>query len=399
MHVVRSIDLLVLFSLYFIHDMLFRFAPYRGWTSVSDINNKGRIVGLAITDNGATRKGFTFDCESGFEPFDIAGSGWVLPAKVDDDGTLYGSVQGPFEEGYFIAHPYSPMQETMCSLMPRNDVADPPLSFLGEHSFELSGDMVMGVKIGDMNNDGVNDLLIYHEIGKTIVYYGPDFDDKIKYYGTQYDTLQPVNGFVDQTNLDFNNDGLVDKVGVGGYEGNRIYLGKPDGSYYYVPQSLPEGSIEFGDMNGDGLIDVVLFNGAFATVIYQEAPGIASPDSGTEGILADSGTTGTQADSGTGGTQADNGTGGAPAMNADGAEVESSDRIEEVLTPDSVKLVSGDIMWFDNATVIKLNEALNFAAGQLVDYKAWQNPDGNLIGIKVEVVDEGRRLLNLRRRE
>jgi hypothetical protein len=279
--------------------------------------------------------------------------------------------------------------------MPRDDVADPPISFLGEHSFELSGDMVMGVKIGDMNNDGVNDLLIYHEIGRTIVYYGPDFDDKIKYYGDEYDTLQPVNGFVDQTNLDFNNDGLVDKVEVGGYEGSRMYLGKSGGSYYYVPQSLPEGIIEFGDMNGDGLIDVVLFNSAFASVIYQDATGNTSPDSGT------SGTSGTPADIGTSGTPADNGTtsSGTPAMNADGVEVKSSDRIEEVLSSDSVLLVSGDIMWFDNATVIKLNDALNFAADQLIDYKAWQNPDGNLIVIKVEVVDEERRLLNLRRRE
>ena len=56
-------------------------------------------------------------------------------------------------------------------------------------------------------------------------------------------------------------------------------------------------------------------------------------------------------------------------------------------------------MWFESATVIKLNDALSFAAGQLIEYKAWQNPDGTLIGIKVEVVDEGRRLLNLRRHE
>jgi hypothetical protein len=386
---------LVLFSFsHSRHTLLFHFAPLcnRGWTSVSDINNKDRIVGLAITDNGATRKGFTYDCESKFELFDIEGAGWVLPQKVDDDGTLYGTVQGPFEEGYFIAHPSSSIPETTCSLMARDDVADPPISFSGTNSFELSGDMVLGVKIGDMNGDGVNDLLIYHEIGKTIVYYGPDFDDKTKYYGSEYDTLQPLDGFVDQTQLDFNNDGLVDKVKVFGYGGNRLYLAKPDGSYYYVPQSLPGGNIEFGDMNGDGLIDSVIFNGAFASVIYQDEPGGTGVDSGTgAGTGADSGA---GADSGTG---ADNDTSGIPAMDADGVQVESSARIQDVLTSDSVRLESGDIMWFNDATVIKLNDASSFAAGQLVEYKAWENPDGNLIGIKVEVVDEGRRLLSLRR--
>jgi hypothetical protein len=396
---VRFTSLLVLFSRISFVTCYFTLLLNRGWTSVSDINNKGRIVGLAITENGAVRKGFTYDCESLFKPFDIEGAGWVLPAKVDDDGTLYGTVQGPFDEGYFIARPSSLMSELMCSLMPRDDVADPPISFSVEHKFELSGDMVMGVKIGDMNNDGVNDLLIYHEMGKTIVYYGPDFDSKIKYSGTEYDTLQPVNGFVDQTQLDFNNDGLVDKVEVFGYQGNRMYLAKPGGSYFYVPQSLPEGNIEFGDMNGDGLIDVVLFHGGFGKVIYQDAPAIANPDGGTGDIPADNGTSGTPVDNGTSGTPADNGTSGAPAIDADAGEVESTDRIQEVLTSDSVRLESGDIMWFESATVIKLNEASNFAAGQLIDYKAWQNPDGTLIGIKVEVVDEGRRLLNLRRRE
>jgi hypothetical protein len=265
---------------FLIHDIRFNFALLfnRGWTSVRDINNKGRIVGLAITDNGATRKGFTYDCESGFEIFDIEGAGWVLPEKVDDDGTLYGTVQGPFEEGYFIARPDSQIPDSTCSLMPRYDVAVPPISFSGTNSFELSGDMVMGVKIGDIDDDGMNDLLIYHEIGKTIVYYGPYFDDKTRYSGDVYDTIQPVDGFVDQTQLDFNNDGLVDKVEVVGHGGNRLYLAKPDGSFYYVPQSLPGGSIEFGDMNGDGLIDVVIFNGAFASVMYQDATGIASPD-------------------------------------------------------------------------------------------------------------------------
>jgi hypothetical protein len=162
-----------------------------------------------------------------------------------------------------------------------------------------------------------------------------------------------------------------------------MYLAKPNGSYYYVPQSLPTGNIEFGDMNGDGLIDLVLFNGAFAKIIYQDAPGTANPDGGTGG-------TPPPPDNGTGGTPS------APVMDANGEEVESTDRIREVLTSDSVRLESSDIMFFESATIIKLNDASGFAAGQLIDYKAWQNPDGTLLGIKVEVVDEGRRL---RRRE
>jgi hypothetical protein len=57
--------------------------------------------------------------------------------------------------------------------------------------------------------------------GKTIVWYGPDFVDKTKYYGTETRTTRLC--FVDQIQLDFNkNDGLVDKVEVVGFRGNRM---------------------------------------------------------------------------------------------------------------------------------------------------------------------------------
>jgi hypothetical protein len=67
------------------------FVPGAEWTAPNDLNNIGRIVGANITANGATRKGFTYDCANGFEPFDIVGStGWTIPYKIDNQGVIYG---------------------------------------------------------------------------------------------------------------------------------------------------------------------------------------------------------------------------------------------------------------------------------------------------------------------
>ena len=44
------------------------------------------------------------------------------------------------------------------------------------------------------------------------------------------------------------------------------------------------------------------------------------------------------------------------------------------------------MLWFDAETIIKFNDASGFEVGQTLEFKAWMNPDGTLVGIKVEVV-------------
>jgi len=246
-----------------IHDQYTQLnAPSTEWTDLGDINNFGHIVGTSINDGGTTRKGFTYDCQNGFEAFDIPGSSWTVPKKIDNDGNIYGVVSGIAEAAYFIARPDSAISNPTCSLVPRDDVAD-PIVFDSPASYELSGDAALGVKIADFDGRGVNDLLVYHQPGKTILYLGEDnFDSKIKYYGDEFNTIS--EGMDIPTEWDFNNDGLIDKV-----RDNLLYFAKNDGSYYYVLQKLPSGGLNFGDMNGDGLVDYVTFDGGSASIAYQ----------------------------------------------------------------------------------------------------------------------------------
>ncbi len=131
--------------------------------------------------------------------FDIPGSSWTVPKKIDDDGNIYGIVTGLGEEIYFIARPDAVPSDIVCSLVSRDDVAE-PIVFGAGTSFELSGDQALGVKIADFDGRGVNDLLVYHEIGKTILYLGEEgFDEKIKYFGDQFNTLSLPEKYLPST--------------------------------------------------------------------------------------------------------------------------------------------------------------------------------------------------------
>jgi hypothetical protein len=157
---------------------------------------------------------------------------------------------------------------------------------------------------------------------------------------------------------------------------NFLYIAKDDGSYYYVPQELPTGNLKFGDMDGDGLVDLVKFNGAFASLSYQSSPSTAAPDPIADPQPAEEPAPATDPGTASGS--------GVPTVDANAYEVESVDIIAEVGV-DSVLLESGETLWFDADTIIKYNDASGLEAGQTLEFKAWANPDGALVGIKVEV--------------
>ncbi|MFC1664846.1 hypothetical protein ACFL17_04370 [Pseudomonadota bacterium] len=362
----------------FIYDVIYNqytqlVAPNTVWTDIGDINNLGQIVGTSINDDGASRKGFVYDCQNGFESINVPGSSWTVPKKIDDEGNIYGVVSGIAEATYFIARPNT-MNYPSCLLVPREDIAD-SISFGEGHSFELSGDRALGVKIGDFDGRGINDLLVYHEVGKTILYLGEEgFDNKIKYYGDEFNTL--AEGINIETEWDFNNDGLIDDVDSKGTD-NLLYFAKADGSYYYVPQKLQSGSLKFGDLNGDGLVDIATFSGAFASINYQTnqspvdpEPVVVTDPVGEPNPVINSGPTVV---------------GDVPAIDSNAIKVELK-RIIEDIRENRVLLTSGEVLWFSSESIIKYNDAPSFEVGQKLEFKAWRNPDDSLIAIKVEVI-------------
>ena len=73
-----------------------------------------------------------------------------------------------------------------------------------------------------------------------------------------------------------------------------------------------------------------------------------------------------------------------PAIDVDADKVELKDTVAQI-RDNSVILASGKTLWFNPETIIKFNDASGFEVGQKLEFKAWMNPDGALIGIKVEV--------------
>lgn len=366
-------------------------APDTVWTDLADINNSGQIVGTRINDDGATRVGFVYDCKNGYRDISIPDASWTIPAKIDDEGNIYGWLSGMVDAQYFIARPDSNEDLSSCMLVPRDDVTD-NIEFASTQTFEMSGDIAAAVKVADFDGRGIDDLLIYHEIGKTILYLGEDgFDEKIKYYGDEFNTLSA--GINLATVWDFNNDGLLDKISNNGTD-NLLYFAKTDGGFYYVPQKLPAGKLYYGDLNGDGLLDIASFNGAYASVRYQTGqtaavvePVVTSdPGTNTDPVTTDAGTdttptTDPQTDAG---TSDDSANSSAPEIDANASEVELKGTISEI-HDNNVILSSGQTLWFNTDTIIKYNDANSFELGQDLEFKAWKNSDGALIGIKVEI--------------
>jgi hypothetical protein len=346
-------------------------APDTEWTDLSDINNLGQIVGTSINNDGATRKGFVYDCANGFEMLDVPGSTWTVPRKIDDSGTVYGLVSGITDATYFIARPDTHAAST-CSLVPRDDATD-PVFFANTTRYELSGDNALGVKIADFDGGSIEDLLVYHEVGKTILYLGEEnFDGKIKYFGDEFNSL--AEGVDIASQWDFNNDGFLDRVSRTGSE-NLLYFSKDDGSYFYVPQVLPDGDLKFGDLNGDNRVDIATFSRGYALIQYQTAqpPVEVSPTPSEPVDNADPAIDGSASV-----------TGDTPAVDTNAQEIESADTIAQV-TENRLSLSSGKALWLNSDSIIKLNDAPGFEAGQYVEFKAWENLDGTLVGIKIEV--------------
>ena len=368
----------------FLYDVIYRQflplkAPNPNWTSLRDINNHGQVVGMQSNDGGYTRKGFIYDCANGYQDFSIPGSSWTIPEKIDDAGNIYGYMSGIADASYFIARPKTPIDLSGCQLFPRDDVS-PPIAFGNDFTFELGADFTYGIMIADFDGNGENDMLMLHDEQKAILYLGEsNFDSNIKYTSTDYFNLS--QNTVIATQWDFNNDGLYDKV-----EGDSLNLAKSDGSFHYIPQTLPSGLKAYGDFNGDGLVDMVVVNGTFATIHYQlqePAPTNPPPADTTTNTTPTDTTTTTTGSTSTGGSTTTS-TGDIPAISPDAEQVERETTVSMV-SGNKVELTTGQVLWISSDTVITYNDSTGITAGQTIQFKAWENPDGALIAISVEL--------------
>jgi hypothetical protein len=80
--------------------------------------------------------------------------------------------------------------------------------------------------------------------------------------GFSFETFRPL-GFVPTLEADLNGDGMKDLLGSGNGERLEVNLGKPDAGYgtrHAVQPLDTAGRIRFGDVDGDGLVDFVLYD-------------------------------------------------------------------------------------------------------------------------------------------
>jgi len=131
---------------------------------------------------------------------------------------------------------------------------------------------------GDVNGDGLDDLLVGSGIGGIRVVFGPTRGNNGVLNGQQLDGVSGFTIMHDDQNIshvstagDINNDGLDDII-VGSLGGTHIVFGSRDAFPRIVDSSSLDGSNGFsiatpatnvsdaGDVNGDGIDDIIIGN-------------------------------------------------------------------------------------------------------------------------------------------
>ncbi|MDR1699239.1 MAG: FG-GAP-like repeat-containing protein [Prevotellaceae bacterium] len=130
---------------------------------------------------------------------------------------------------------------------------------------------ISDIEIADLNNDGLNDIAILYKGMVGIFYQQADgsFSDVEDWKGPDY-----YNGI---RCGDLNNDGLIDIIG----HANKFYqilYQKPEGGFSLTPigskinaDAFYPSIIEIGDLNNDGLNDIVRIYCSQIEVVFQKA--------------------------------------------------------------------------------------------------------------------------------
>jgi hypothetical protein len=133
------------------------------------------------------------------------------------------------------------------------------------------------IGIGDLNNDGRNDVVVGNMASNIEVFF-QNASGALN-PGISFPTINSMSVKVG----DLNNDGLADVVGIGSSTNSvDIFFQNRNGSLNSPITNLltPGGysEVEVGDVNNDGLIDIVVMNGAYATsphigILFQNPDG------------------------------------------------------------------------------------------------------------------------------
>lgn len=139
-----------------------------------------------------------------------------------------------------------------------------------------SGNNSFKVKIGDFNDDGRNDVVS--------IDWGASSPDVDVFLQNANGTMDPSTVYVvtgggyDLDVGDVNNDGRQDIVIMGGSSAFAVLLqnssGTMDGPVYYdLPEGLRQNGVTVGDINGDGRDDVVVTCHMYVVAFYQNESG------------------------------------------------------------------------------------------------------------------------------
>lgn len=128
------------------------------------------------------------------------------------------------------------------------------------------GIQTQSVAVGDLNNDGLPDIMIASVQSENYDAWLSNGDGTF----TGPITFTFYNGYAGMTQIrlgDMDGDGILDVVGIYGYgQGFQVWRGRGDGSFYQWSDSLSYGTIPYpnglalADLNADGRLDVVLGN-------------------------------------------------------------------------------------------------------------------------------------------
>lgn len=132
---------------------------------------------------------------------------------------------------------------------------------------------IIGVKIGDVNNDGLNDVLTSYANSGSI---------KIQFQNTNHTLNSFVTLPVDESNVtsfdigDLNQDGLNDIVLAFG-NSYGIFYQNTLGSFNPLQKfdtGKQTGVIRIGDMNKDNVNDIIFLDFNSINLLYQTTPGV-----------------------------------------------------------------------------------------------------------------------------